>query len=84
MCKLKKGQAIYYKDWQNNDKLIPARVVRCKKAYCYIDVLKPNSMNDWETWEVNIEDCLPTDHFTISKFHEFLGYMIDWKNKESA
>ena len=83
MEKLKPNQAIYYKDWQNNDKLIPAVVSRCKRIYCFISVLKPNSLNDWETWEVNIENCIPTDDFTMSEFHSIFGYMIEWK-KESA
>ena len=83
MEKLKPNQAIYYKDWKNNDKLLPARVLRCKRVWCIISILKPKTLNDWETWEVEIDDCIPTDDFTISKFDPIFGYMIEWK-KESA
>tara|TARA_Y100000401_G_C8261071_1_gene193337 strand:- start:316 stop:582 length:267 start_codon:yes stop_codon:yes gene_type:complete len=80
MEKLKQGQEIYYKDWQNNDRLIPAYVLRCKRVWCTVAILKGKSLNDWETWEVEIEDCIPTNDFSIGKRHEFFGHMIEWKN----
>jgi hypothetical protein len=43
-------------------------------------MLKGKSLNDWETWEVEIEDCIPTNDFSIGKRHEFFGHMIEWKN----
>ena len=74
MEKLKQGQEIYYKDWQNNNRLIPAYVLRCtKRVWCTVAMLKGKSLNDWETYEVLTRNCVPTNDFSISK-------MIEWKN----
>ena len=72
MEKLKQGQEIYYKDWQT-EKLIPAYVLRCKRVWCTVAILKGKSLNDWETYEVLTEDCIPTNDFSISN-------IIEWTN----
>lgn len=79
MAKLERGQKVYYKDWTDNDKIYPAKVIHCKYRYVIIDVLV-KGMNIWETWEVNISDCKPTEDFDIIRpVGGLLGHMIQYK-----
>ena len=85
MAKLERGQKVYYKDWTDNDKIYPARVIHCKYRYVIIDVLINKLSNKWERWEVNIEDCKPTDDFDIVKpLGAWLGEMIQYKEGVKA
>ncbi len=80
MAKLERGQKIYYKDWTDSDKIYPAKVIHCKYRYVIIDVLINEHGNTWERWEVNIDDCKPTDDFNIVRpAGSFLGNMIQYK-----
>jgi len=80
MAKLERGQKVYYKDWTDNDKIYPAKVIHCKYRYVIIDVLINELSNKWERWEVNIEDCKSTDDFDIVKpLGAWLGEMIQYK-----
>jgi hypothetical protein len=80
MNKLDRGQTVYYKDWQGSGRIYPAKVIHCKYRYVIIDVLINNLGNTWERWEVNIEDCEPTDDFKIVRpVGSFLGDMIQYK-----
>lgn len=79
MDKLERGQKVYYKDWTDNDKTYPAKVIHCKYRYVIIDVLVKGE-NIWETWEVNISDCKPTEDFDIIRpVGGLLGDMIQYK-----
>jgi hypothetical protein len=80
MAKLERGQKVYYKDWTDNNKIYPAKVIHCKYRYVIIDVLINELSNKWERWEVNIEDCKPTDDFDIVRpLGAWLGEMIQFK-----
>jgi hypothetical protein len=82
MAKLERGQKVYYKDWTNNNKTYPAKVIHCKYRYVIIDVLINEVGNTWETWEVNIEDCKLTEDFDIIKpMGGLLGNMIQYKER---
>ena len=79
MDKLERGQKVYYKDWTDNDKTYPAKVIHCKYRYVIIDVLVKGE-NIWDTWEVNISDCKPTEDFDIIRpVGGLLGDMIQYK-----
>jgi hypothetical protein len=80
MAKLERGQKVYYKDWTDNDKIYPARVIHCKYRYVIIDVLINELSNKWERWEVNIDGCKSTDDFDIVRpLGAWLGDMIQYK-----
>ncbi len=82
MAKLQTYETVYYKDWTDNDKIYPARVIHCKYRYVIIDVLMNNFGNTWERWEVNIDDCEPTDDFKIIRpAGGLLGSMVDFKKE---
>ena len=50
-----------------------------------IDVLINELSNKWERWEVNIEDCKPTDDFDIVRpLGSWLGEMIQYKEGVKA
>ena len=84
MAKLQTYETVYFKDWTDNDKIYPARVIHCKYRYVIIDVLMNNFGNTWERWEVNIEDCTPTDDFKVFRpAGDFLGSMIEFKKELS-
>jgi hypothetical protein len=79
MAKLNRGQTVYYKDWTDNDKIYPAKVIHCKYRYVIIDVLVVDNGNTWEAWEVNIDDCTPTNDFKVVKpLGAWLGNMIEF------
>tara|TARA_S200002703_G_scaffold22767_1_gene19506 strand:- start:10939 stop:11190 length:252 start_codon:yes stop_codon:yes gene_type:complete len=79
MAKLERNQTVYYKDWTDGDKIYPAKVIHCKYRYVIIDVLV-KGLNIWETWEVNISDCKPTEDFEIIRpVGSLLGDMIQYK-----
>tara|TARA_R100001377_G_scaffold55818_1_gene33112 strand:- start:8100 stop:8363 length:264 start_codon:yes stop_codon:yes gene_type:complete len=85
MAKLERGQKIYYKDWTDNNKIYPAKVIHCKYRYVIIDVLLNELSNVWKRWEVNIEDCEPTDDFNIIRpLGAWLGEMIEFKEGVKA
>lgn len=77
MRKFERGDKVYYKDWTDNDKIYPAWVQHCKYRYVILSVLVEGA-NVWETWEVNISDCTPTDDFGLVKT-DWFGWMIKWK-----
>ncbi len=80
MAKLERGQKVYYKDWTDNDKIYPAKVIHCKYRYVVIDVLMNDFGNTWERWEVNISDCKPTEDFDIIRpVGGLVGNMIQYK-----
>ena len=79
MAKLERNQTVYYKDWTDSDKIYPAKVIHCKYEYVIIDVLV-KGMNVWETWEVNISDCKPTDDFGLVR-NDVFGWCIDYKKE---
>jgi len=81
MQNITRNQTVYYKDWTDNDKIYPAKVVHAKRKYCFISVLVRGE-NDWETWEVNISDCEPTNDFKIIRpAGGIFGEMIEWKKE---
>ena len=85
MAKLERGQKVYYKDWTDNNKIYPARVIHCKYRYGIIDVLINELSNKWERWEVNIEHCESTDDFDIVRpLGAWLGEMIQYKEGVKA
>jgi len=85
MAKLERGQKVYYKDWTDNNKIYPAKVIHCKYRYVIIDVLINELSNKWERWEVNIEHCEPTDDFDIViPLGAWLGEMIQYKEGVKA
>ena len=84
MAKLQTYETVYYKDWTDNDKIYPARVIHCKYRYVIIDVLVVEHGNTWERWEVNIEDCTSTDDFKVIKpAGGWLGHMVEFKKELS-
>ena len=84
MAKLQTYETVYYKDWTDNDKIYPARVIHCKYRYVIIDVLVVEHGNTWERWEVNIEECTPKDDFKVFRpAGDFLGSMIEFKKELS-
>ena len=85
MAKLERGQKVYYKDWTDNNKIYPAKVIHSKYRYVIIDVLINELSNKWERWEVNIEHCEPTDDFDIVRpLGAWLGEMIQYKEGVKA
>tara|TARA_R110000803_G_scaffold66418_1_gene127922 strand:- start:184 stop:447 length:264 start_codon:yes stop_codon:yes gene_type:complete len=84
MAKLQTYETVYYKDWTDNDKIYPAKVIHCKYKYVIVDVLVVENGNTWERWEVDIEDCEPTKDFKIIRpAGGWLGEMISYKEKNS-
>jgi hypothetical protein len=84
MAKLQTYETVYYKDWTDNDKIYPARVIHCKRIWVIIDVLVVEHGNTWERWEVEIEDCTPTDDFKVVKpLGDWLGHMVEFKKELS-
>jgi hypothetical protein len=84
MAKLQTYETVYYKDWTDNDKIYHARVIHCKRIWVIIDVLVVEHGNTWERWEVEIEDCTPTDDFKCFRpAGDFLGTMIEFKKELS-
>jgi hypothetical protein len=82
MAKLEYNETIYYKDWQNNDKIYHARVIECKRTWAIIQVLTVEGGNKWEMWNVEIEDCKPTSDFNIVRpANGILGNMVQKKDK---
>ena len=57
---------------------VPAIVERVKRVYADVKLLaNPRTLNDWEYWEVPIEDLIETDDFEIVT-KPLMGDVILW------
>ena len=76
-----KDQTVYYTDWQDNDKKIPAVVVDVRRSWATV-VLNVGIFK-WELTDVPMEDLEPTDDFT-STTGKVLGSVrsLVWKNDQ--
>jgi|TARA_R100000081_G_scaffold51100_1_gene24652 hypothetical protein len=70
-----KDQTVYYIDWQNKYKKIPAVVVDVRRTWATVKLNV--GIFKWELTDVPMEDLEPTDDFTVTK-----GTALVFKNDD--
>ena len=71
----KKDQCVYYIDWQNNNKKIPALVVDTRRSWATVRLNV--GIFKWELTNVPMEDLEATNDFT-TKRNSLIGRGIIW------
>jgi hypothetical protein len=72
-----KDQTVYYIDWQDNYKKIPAVIKTIKRTRADV-YLQQEGIFKWELTDVPMEDLEATDDFT-SKRDGLIGRSITWR-----
>ncbi len=81
MKSIKKDQTVYYIDWQDNNKKIPAVVVDVRRTWATVQLNV--GIFKWEITDVPMEDLEPTDDFYVTKGNTFGSVSsITFKNEE--
>lgn len=70
-------KAAYYTGEGQN---VPAIILEKKRVWATVDLLKDGSINNWERWEVPIEDLNETNDFEI-KTNPIYGAVCIWRKK---
>jgi len=80
---MKKGDCVYYTDWEDENAKYPAYVIQARRTWATVKlfsrkVYEDKGGNECETWEVPIEDLQLTDHFEVQRSNVF-GFMLIWQ-----
>ena len=75
-----KDQTVYYIDWQNGNKKIPAVIKTVKRTWADV-YLKQEGIFKWKLTEVPMEDLEPTDDF-VTGHDPLCGRLFSWVEKE--
>lgn len=79
--KFVQGQTVYYIDWQDNDKKIPAVVVNARRSWATVRLNV--GIFKWELTDVPMEDLVPTNDFT-TRHSSLIGTAVIWKENNNA
>jgi hypothetical protein len=61
----KKEQCVYYIDWQNNNKKIPAIITNTRRSWT--SVILNVGISKWELTDRHMQDLEATDDFTVNR-----------------
>ncbi len=76
-----KDQTVYYIDWQDNNKKIPAVIVDVRRSWATVQLNV--GIFKWELADVPMEDLEPTDDFTSTSGKVFGSVRsLVWKNDQ--
>ena len=75
-----KDQSVYYVDWQDGNKKIPALVVDTRRSWATVRLNV--GIFKWELTDVPMEDLQATNDFT-TKRDPLIGRSIVWNDQEA-
>ena len=79
---MKRGDCVYYTDWEDGDAKYPAYVLQTRRTWATVKLFDREVYNGGgnkcETWDVPLEDLQLTKHFEV-KVNALFGYMLFWK-----